>query len=385
MRRIPLWLGIASLMFAAGRVASADASPATKPVQGNLNSVAALASNDVWAVGQLRPEGSPFLALARHWDGTSWSDVPAEEPYGEFDSVAASGPNDVWFGGLYYDDFEPHSLLEHWDGSTISESTLDPNSRAHPVTSISALSSTDAWLTTGEGIGDGSASIVEHWDGTSWQIVQTATLHPPHTFTGITAISATDVWLVGYIGCRSYTLAEHWDGQKWSIVRTSNPDNNSNSLLALSVNSTNDIWAVGETGGGEGCGGGHGDKLDRQLLTEHWDGTTWSAILPGIKGGHLNAVTGASPDNGWAVGIKPPGWYYGGIGVVLQRNGSTWTRIHSPQPLRSALDLDLLSVDATGPADAWAAGYSEKNDGQVTYPWLQHWDGTRWRHVTWPT
>jgi hypothetical protein len=372
---------------APGAGGSADASLSPRPLspEGSLTGVVALSPDDVWVSGQL-PAGGPYTVLARHWDGSTWTDVPAEEPYGEFDSVGASGPDDVWFGGLYYDDhFVPHSLIEHWDGDTISQATLDPNSKGHPIVAISALSPTDVWAAGGEGIGDGSSSIVEHWNGRRWRIVPTATLHGPVTFTSIKAISASDVWVVGYIGCRTYTIAEHWDGTQWTIVTTPNPDDNSNSLLGLSVTSTDDIWAVGETGGGQGCGSGHGDKLHRQLLTEHWDGTTWSATLPGIKGGHLNAVAGISSDDGWAVGVKPPGWYYGGIGVVLHRSGASWTRTHSPQPRKSDLDLNLLSIDATSPTDAWAVGYSEKNDARTTYPWLQHWDGTRWRHLTWPT
>src|SRR5438874_1742894 len=43
----------------------------------HLNSVSALASNDVWAVGDYGDPGNPVRTLTIHWDGIAWNVVPS--------------------------------------------------------------------------------------------------------------------------------------------------------------------------------------------------------------------------------------------------------------------------------------------------------------------
>ena len=63
--------------------------------------VAALAGNDVWAVGGLTTSSSN---AGRHWNGTTWSVVPSPNPGTRGNGlvgVAAVAGNDVWaVGGL---------------------------------------------------------------------------------------------------------------------------------------------------------------------------------------------------------------------------------------------------------------------------------------------
>ena len=98
-------------------------SPAGSAV--SLSGVAAVATNDVWAVGY----AGIFNAVTEHWDGSAWSIVPA--PNGSTDpnaktasqlvSVAAVSSNNVWAVGwtdtfLNFNSFQG-TLIEHWDGS----------------------------------------------------------------------------------------------------------------------------------------------------------------------------------------------------------------------------------------------------------------------------
>src|SRR3954454_23616981 len=55
-----------------------------------LRGVAALATNDVWAVG-----GYPTTLIV-HWDGTTWSVVSSPPTGGELNAVAAVAANDIW-------------------------------------------------------------------------------------------------------------------------------------------------------------------------------------------------------------------------------------------------------------------------------------------------
>ncbi len=81
-----------------------------------LNAVAAISSNDVWAVGG----DTDFLitAIIEHWDGKAWSLVPSPTYVSSNDSggayrlnaVAAISTSDVWAVG---DD----NRIEHWNGT----------------------------------------------------------------------------------------------------------------------------------------------------------------------------------------------------------------------------------------------------------------------------
>src|SRR6266700_3094663 len=102
-----------------GTVWSIVASPTTGMVEGNLLGVAAVATNDEWAVGSFRNAGGAFQTLTLHWDGTAWSIVPSPSPDGAFNdlfSVAAFSTSDVWAVG----DSGSGTLIEQWNGSSWS-------------------------------------------------------------------------------------------------------------------------------------------------------------------------------------------------------------------------------------------------------------------------
>src|SRR5262245_25187945 len=63
-------------------------------ITGRLNATAAIADNDIWAVGA----GSN--PLAEHFDGKSWSVVPTPSTInGRFNGVSGVASNDVWAVG----------------------------------------------------------------------------------------------------------------------------------------------------------------------------------------------------------------------------------------------------------------------------------------------
>jgi hypothetical protein len=89
--------------------------------------VAAIASSDVWAVGQSRSlNGTNWIPVAEHYDGTTWTVTPTPALPGtssQFDAVAATGPDDVWAVGTSSDVGHyplATTLVEHWDGHTWS-------------------------------------------------------------------------------------------------------------------------------------------------------------------------------------------------------------------------------------------------------------------------
>ena len=87
-------------------------------VGNHLLAAAAVASNDVWATGF-----SEFGTLTEHWDGASWSIVPTPTIAGSeplfLPSVVALASNDVWTVGEFFQTSRSRSrtLTEQWDGA----------------------------------------------------------------------------------------------------------------------------------------------------------------------------------------------------------------------------------------------------------------------------
>jgi hypothetical protein len=82
--------------------------------------VAAIASNDVWAVGGYGADSDPDRVRVAHWDGEQWRKVHAPNPGSEDNrlwAVGGSGPNDVWAVGSFSDGGDDvRRLYLHWDG-----------------------------------------------------------------------------------------------------------------------------------------------------------------------------------------------------------------------------------------------------------------------------
>ena len=260
-----------------------------------LNGVAAISANDIWAVGHSGdPSSIPLQTLTMHWDGTSWSLVPSPSP-GTYNgnvltAVAAISANDVWAVGWYQSGStgqEGGALTMHWDGT---QWTVIPNPSRWTLYGVTAISSNDVWAV-------GEQSIL-HWNGTNWSNVS---FPPPpgdsyQILEGISAVSANDIWAVGYsqfayfYGYRYYPLAYHWDGRSWSVVP--NAGNIDEYFHAVDAIAANDVWAVGDNG-----------------QTQHWNGANWSRVAapyPGL-GGRFNGIAAASARDVWAVGSYSDG------------------------------------------------------------------------------
>jgi hypothetical protein len=255
-----------------------------------LNGVAAVSANDIWAVGHSGdPSSIPLQTLAMHWDGISWSIIPSPNP-GTYNgnvlnAVAAVSSNDVWAVGWYQSGptgQEGGALTMHWDGA---HWTVIPNPSRGTLYGVTAISSNDVWAV-------GEQSIL-HWNGTSWSVVS---FPPPpgdsyQILKGISAVSASDIWAVGYsqsayfYGYRYYPLAYHWDGTRWNLIP--NAGNIDEYFHAVDAIAANDVWAVGDNG-----------------QTQHWNGANWSRVaapVPGL-GGRFNGIAAASASDVWAVG-----------------------------------------------------------------------------------
>jgi len=259
-----------------------------------LFGAAAIASNDMWAVGYTAGYGAVRpRALTEHFDGTSWSVVPNSLPGDPLVSVAAAASNDVWAVGT-------PPFIAHWDGtswSVVASPTLPPNSSLSAVTAPAA---NNAWVV---GTTSGSSNaVVEHWNGKRWSLVSSPAFTNVLVST-ISADSSTDVWAFGASTTTGNPEALHFNGTTWTAmpVATSGVVFKVGGLTALSPT---DVWAAG--------GITAPDHVPLVPAAEHWDGTRWSLVsAPNPNPGAiyyditLSGIAAIAANDIWAVGSFP--------------------------------------------------------------------------------
>jgi hypothetical protein len=170
-------------------------------------------------------------ALVEHWNGKVWNYTssltfaPPEYSFSALAAVAALSTNDVWaVGSLTKSTIgHPQTLIEHWDGTgwNVTPSPSPESSHFSALSAVAAISADNIWA-VGETItnpNDVSQTLIEHWNGSSWKVVFSPNKGGGGLLTGVAAVSATSIWAVGTYWVDSsagptskQTLAEQWDG-----------------------------------------------------------------------------------------------------------------------------------------------------------------------------
>ncbi len=297
--------------------------------QSALNGVAAISPTDIWAVGgRLYYSGVGAGALTMHWDGTAWRVVPsvqsADAKSVNLYGVAAIASNEVWAVGSQQvdpDGQRPAQLLvERWDGASwqiVSSPPLPPSAAPNNGGSLSAVTHIPgtnqlwavgewhAWTNLGRG-----QPLIERWDGTAWQLVPSPSLPSGALgggWSGVVALSATNAWAVGSFAVKnpmdSHPLIAHWDGTSWQLVVAS-PDAYGE-LDSVAAAGANDVRAAGSLLTGSGASSGNGQAVP---LIEQWNGSAWQiATTPALPSGVLSgpgplSIATDGTGNYWAVG-----------------------------------------------------------------------------------
>ena len=304
--------------------------------------------------------------LIEHWNGTSWSIVDAPdvasrdgvEPWDVLTSVAAISTDDVWAVGVTEwslvqspsGALAAQPLVEHWNGTYWSIVTV-PDPEAGPpdwaltqgatqpanaalvgssaLLGVTAGSVEDVWLVGGYetdmGTTDSTPSawetLTEHWNGTSWSIVQApdATLpeqltdgsnQPDDLLTSAAEAPGGILWAVGgampgsaltlqlglAFGTSSFTgwqlvpslaatAVEGRAGYQPSASGGAAFAPGTSALDGVVTVSATDAWAVG-------------------AVILHWDGVSWQPMYT-VNGEPFDYLSGASAAGSgglWAVG-----------------------------------------------------------------------------------
>ena len=339
----------APVAAAAGVCGAWNSAPSPNPSTyiNRFTAVSAVSASDVWAVGFYDADPDPMVeldqSLTEHWNGSTWSVVPSPNvgPSGTvLTGVAAIASNNVWAVGYSNTYGTPQTLALHWNGSswTVIPSPIVPGGSGFD--GISAVSSTDIWAVgyRAGGMPDFSTTtgtMVAHWNGSSWKEVPSPNIgNRMNELAAVAAISTNDVWAVGTwrnIGEDFQTLTQHWNGTSWTIVPSPNPSAESQ-LSAVAGVTGQDVWATGS--GWDGVTG--------LPLFFHWTGSSWNQVSgPGGAGGGL--ITLASND-AWAV-----------AGNIAHWDGVSWSLVPNPT-VPGAAWSSLKAVTAISGCEAWAVG-----------------------------
>jgi hypothetical protein len=234
-------------------------SPVGEPPGSTLAAISAVSAKDIWAVGTTTSASSTsgYQPLAEHWNGARWRLVSTPALSGRFFSVAAIKSNNVWAVG---DNLMPNftgSLIEHWNGTRWSVvSSPNPGPAINILNAVVKISASNVWA-AGDSTNSPAPSaeytpLIEHWNGTRWSVV-TGLLQGTSDFVnGMVAISSKNITVVGDYRASLdpqgpyFTLVEHWNGARWSVVTSPSPGSDASDLVAAArVPKTKHIWAVG--------------------------------------------------------------------------------------------------------------------------------------------
>jgi Carboxypeptidase regulatory-like domain len=326
----------------------------------HLYGVSAVATDDVFAVGN---NGNNAFSL--HWNGSEWSSLPT--PSRGFSTVlrdvSAAADGDVWAVGDSGDD----SVTLRWTGSTWTDVPApDPGPQFLDLDGVTVISATNAWAVGVYDVSGGSwRTLTMHWDGTDWSVVDSPSPDPQiNRLYGVTALPQGEVWAVGY-GGGTGTLALRRAGESWVQTVTVNEGTGDNVLNAISVHSSQDIWAVGHA--------------QQRSLTLHYDGSAWTVVpSPNRQYGlRLEDVVAIANDDVWAVGWTGSN-SFDDESIALHWDGASWTIVPTPQPGNGI--NRLFAIDAAGPNDIWATGTFGDIQGSY-FSSILHWDGTSWSLV----
>jgi hypothetical protein len=284
----------------------------------NINSllgVSMLPGGEAWAVGYFVNASFHEKTLVEHFDGSKWTVVPAPSPgarqnilYG----VAAISDCDVFAVGGFQDARDTwHPLALHWDGSSWSQVLADePGATGNILYAISA--SSGGVFATGQQAGTHfpGRALVEQWNGFEWEAVPTPA-DPGGTdiSLGITASGS----LVTVIGDRENSVSPYTtfvatgSASGVSLVATPNSGAGENDLFGAATAHDGSTWAVGwfidpSTG-------------NHNTLVEHGVNGTWSVV----DSPNPNQSLG---DNGLSSVARIPGGGLWAVGLTTNTDGN---------------------------------------------------------------
>ena len=336
-------VGVAAHVSAGSRATPA-CSPSwrafARPAGLDLADVAALSPTDVWAVGWTGSRSAERPRIV-HWDGRRLRIAPAFRPSvvhtwyrgkslsGSLSGIAAISSQDIWavgtdgvFGsGVFSRVRYSRPVIEHWNGSVWRVVPTPRLSAGGSLNDVSALSRTDVWA-----VGQvGTRPLYEHWDGNRWRAIVG---DREGALSAVDGTSSRNVWAVGAQGLTSRTihdlrgLAMRWNGTRWNEIRDPDDvgDEGGTVIHGVDVLSATGVWDV------------------RADYPTRWDGRRWRGFAVSNEPAHVDYedIAAVGPDDVWGVGG-------GNFPVIVHWDGHVWKLRQTPFD-RYQGSLNRLSV-----------------------------------------
>jgi len=314
-----------------------------------MHDIDALATNDIWAVGE--QDGDSGVPLAYHYNGHKWkrsSLAPAQPgwPYAVLNAVAARATNDVWAFGVEVDTSNTHMqlLIEHWNGHhwTFSSSFVIPgadDTYELDVNGAVAISARDAWVV---GESPGQPPFAYHWNGIAWS--NTTLPDGVGYLSDVTGSAAHGVWAIG--GDLPNQSILHWDGSAWQTAYGLNDD--LGILNRMDITKSGNVVAVGNA------------DNKRQQVALAGPSPSWvSQVVPPTKYDYtqLLDVAVVSAKSIWAIGeTSPHQFIQPRYPAVYRWNGSKWSQLTMPINKNAGEILEAMT-SVPGSNQVYAVGY----------------------------
>jgi hypothetical protein len=185
-----------------------------------LAAISALSPTNIWAVGSVVNIVNTAVqnrTLVEHWNGAAWSIVPARNATTSnlLTGVAAVAANNVWAVGYTITtdgtNQPDRTLIEHWNGTSWSIVASPTVASNDTLTGVAARSATDIWAVGFRQDRSGAIPInrtlTEHWNGSAWSVVASPNVGANDNLLNAVAAVPGDVWAVGSWEVFDHTLA----------------------------------------------------------------------------------------------------------------------------------------------------------------------------------
>jgi sugar lactone lactonase YvrE len=242
----------------------------------NLTGVSCISANNCQAAGYYKNSSGTFVTLAESWNGTEWTVQSTPNPGGALESrleaISCASSTNCMAIGYYKTGSEAFStLVEHYNGTAwaIQSSPNTAGFAKNYLYSVSCGSSSDCWsvgksahTVIEELEGKKPAALLEHWNGSAWSL--SSLTEAPAQLKRVSCGSASScVAVTGQAGL----AVQRWNGTTWASQTLATPPSGSGSTIkGISCGASGTCTAVGSY-----TSSGHSAPL-----VERWNGSSWS-------------------------------------------------------------------------------------------------------------